>query len=102
MLKEAGIPMFGFDTQVGDMSYLTSYAGSDNYNAGYVCVKTWLRKFRTRRYPCTGFPDHAVCNRQNQRIPGRNQSSPVLTFNVVGQQDAQVTSRLLTKRHRIY
>ena len=36
-LKEAGIPMFGFDTEVADMSYLVSYAGSDNYNAGYVC-----------------------------------------------------------------
>ena len=36
-LKEAGIPMFGFDTEVADMSYLVTYAGSDNYNAGYVC-----------------------------------------------------------------
>ena len=36
-LKEAGIPIFGFDTEVADMSYLVSYAGSDNYNAGYVC-----------------------------------------------------------------
>ncbi len=36
-LKEADIPMFGFDTEVADMSYLVSYAGSDNYNAGYVC-----------------------------------------------------------------
>ena len=36
-LKEAGIPMFGFDTEVADMSYLVSYAGSDNKNAGYVC-----------------------------------------------------------------
>ena len=44
MLKEAGIPMFGFDTQVGDMSYLTSYAGSDNYNAGYVCGEDLAKK----------------------------------------------------------
>jgi len=29
--------MFGFDTEVADMSYLVTYAGSDNYNAGYVC-----------------------------------------------------------------
>ena len=29
--------MFGFDTEVADMSYLVSYAGSNNYNAGYVC-----------------------------------------------------------------
>jgi len=36
-LKEAEIPMFGFDAEVGDLSYLVSYAGSDNYNAGYVC-----------------------------------------------------------------
>ena len=36
-LKNAGIPIFGFDTEVADMSYLVSYAGSDNYNAGYVC-----------------------------------------------------------------
>jgi ribose transport system substrate-binding protein len=36
-LKEAGIPIFGFDTEVADMSYLVSYAGSDNYNAGFVC-----------------------------------------------------------------
>lgn len=36
-LQEAGIPMFGFDTEVADMSYLVTYAGSDNYNAGYVC-----------------------------------------------------------------
>ena len=48
MLKEAGIPMFGFDTQVGDISYLTSYAGSDNYNAGYVCGEDLAKKtFRT-------------------------------------------------------
>lgn len=37
LLKEANIPIFGFDTEVADMSYLVSYAGSDNYNAGYVC-----------------------------------------------------------------
>ena len=36
-LKDAHIPMFGFDTEVADMSYLVTYAGSDNYNAGYVC-----------------------------------------------------------------
>ena len=36
-VKEADIPMFGFDTEVVDLSYLVTYAGSDNYNAGYVC-----------------------------------------------------------------
>ena len=36
-LQAAGIPMFGFDTEVTDMDKLVTYAGSDNYNAGYVC-----------------------------------------------------------------
>ena len=36
-LKDADIPMFGFDTEVTEMDYLVTYAGSDNYNAGYVC-----------------------------------------------------------------
>ena len=36
-LAAAGIPMFGFDTEVTDMDKLVTYAGSDNYNAGYVC-----------------------------------------------------------------
>ena len=44
MLKDADIPMFGFDTEVGDMSYLVSYAGSDNYNAGYVCGEDLAKK----------------------------------------------------------
>ena len=43
-LKEADIPIFGFDTEVADMSYLISYAGSDNYNAGYVCGLDLLEK----------------------------------------------------------
>lgn len=43
-LKEADIPMFGFDTEVADMSYLVSYAGSDNYNAGYVCGLDLIEK----------------------------------------------------------
>ena len=43
-LKEANIPMFGFDTEVADMSYLVSYAGSDNYNAGFVCGQDLVAK----------------------------------------------------------
>ena len=35
LLKDAGIPIFGFDTEVADMSYLVSYAGSDNYKDVY-------------------------------------------------------------------
>ncbi len=36
-LASANIPMFGFDTEVTDMDKLVTYAGSDNYNAGFVC-----------------------------------------------------------------
>lgn len=45
LLKEAEIPMFGFDTEVADMeNYLVTYAGSDNYNAGYVCGQDLAEK----------------------------------------------------------
>ena len=89
MLKDAGIPMFGFDTQVGDMSYLTSYAGSDNYNAGYVCGEDLAKKV----------PDggdilvldsptmQSVTDRTNGFLDAIKESG--VTFNVVGQQDAQ-------------
>ena len=43
-LKAANIPMFGFDTEVAEMSYLVTYAGSDNYNAGKVCGEDLVAK----------------------------------------------------------
>lgn len=43
-VQEAGIPMYGFDTEVADLSYLVTYAGSDNYNAGYVCGADLVEK----------------------------------------------------------
>jgi len=43
-VKAADIPMFGFDTEVADMSYLVTYAGSDNYNAGKVCGEDLIEK----------------------------------------------------------
>ena len=43
-VKEADIPMFGFDTEVADLSYLVTYAGSDNYNAGKVCGEDLVAK----------------------------------------------------------
>lgn len=89
LLKEAEIPMFGFDTEVGDMSYLVSYAGSDNYNAGYVCGEDLAKKI----------PDggdilvldsptmQSVTDRTNGFLKAIEDSG--VTFNVVGQQDAQ-------------
>ena len=43
-LKAEEIPIIGFDTEVADMSYLVSYAGSDNYNAGKVCGEDLVAK----------------------------------------------------------
>ena len=40
MAKEAGVPMVGFDTEVGDMSYLVSYT----YNAGKVVGEDLVKK----------------------------------------------------------
>lgn len=89
MLKDADIPMFGFDTQVGDMSYLVSYAGSDNYNAGYVCGEDLAKK-------CPDGGDilvldsptmQSVTDRTDGFLKALEDSG--VTFNVVGQQDAQ-------------
>jgi ribose transport system substrate-binding protein len=43
-LKEAGIPIINFDTEVADMDYIQSYVGSDNYNAGKVCGEDLVKK----------------------------------------------------------
>ena len=89
MLKDADIPMFGFDTQVGDMSYLVSYAGSDNYNAGYVCGKDLAEK-------CPDGGDilvldsptmQSVVDRTNGFLAAIEESG--VAFNIAGQQDAQ-------------
>ena len=89
MLKEADIPMFGFDTQVGDMSYLVSYAGSDNYNAGYVCGVDLAEKV-----PEGGdilVIDSPTMQSITDRVDGflaAIEESGV-EFNIVGQQDGQ-------------
>ena len=43
-LKGANIPIVNFDTEVADMSYVTSYVGSDNYNAGKVCGEDLVKQ----------------------------------------------------------
>ncbi len=42
--KAAKVPMVGFDTEVAEMSYLVSYTGSDNYNAGKVVGEDLVKK----------------------------------------------------------
>ncbi|MGN0356129.1 MAG: sugar ABC transporter substrate-binding protein [Muricoprocola sp.] len=88
-LKEADIPMFGFDTQVGDMSYLVSYAGSDNYNAGYVCGKDLAEKIPE------GGPILVLDSPTMQSVVDRTDGflaaieESGVPFEVVGQQDAK-------------
>ena len=98
MLKDADIPMFGFDTQVGDMSYLVSYAGSDNYNEGYVCGKDLAEK-------CPEGGDilvldsptmQSVTDRTDGFLKAIEESG--VTFNVVGQQDAQGNQQVANEK----
>ena len=87
-LKSAGIPIVNFDTEVADMDkYVTTYTGSDNYNAGKVCGEDLVKK-------CPNGGDiivldsptmNSVVDRTNgflDAIKGHN-------FNVVAQQDAK-------------
>ena len=93
-LKEADIPMFGFDTQVGDMSYLISYAGSDNYNAGYVCGKDLAEKIPE------GGPILVLDSPTMQSVVDRTDGflaaieESGVPFEVVGQQDAKGNQQL--------
>ena len=97
-LKAAGIPMFGFDTEVGDMSYLVTYAGSDNYNAGYVCGEDLAKK-------CPEGGDilvldsptmQSVTDRVNGFLDAIEASG--VTFTVVGQQDAMGNQQLANEK----
>ena len=88
-LQEADIPMFGFDTEVGDMSYLVSYAGSDNYNAGYVCGQDLAEKIpEGGDILVLDSPTmQSVVDRTNGFLDALEESG--VEFTVVDQQDAQ-------------
>ena len=75
-LKEADIPMFGFDTQVGDMSYLVSYAGDI-----LVLDSPTMQ---------------SVTDRTDGFLKAIEESG--VTFNVVGQQDAQGNQQVANEK----
>lgn len=86
-LKKAGIPIINFDTEVKDMEYVTSYAGSDNKNAGYVCGMDLVK-----RYPNGGnivVLDSPTMNSINDRIAGFLEAIDGKGFTIVAQQDAK-------------
>ena len=86
-LKEAGISIIGFDTEVADMSYLVSYAGSDNYNAGKVCGEDLVK-----RCPDGGkiiVLDSPTMQSVTDRTNGFLDAIDGKGFEIVGQQDAK-------------
>lgn len=86
-LKEAEIPIIGFDTEVADMSYLVSYAGSDNYNAGKVCGEDLVK-----RCPDGGkiiVLDSPTMQSVTDRTNGFLEAIDGKGFEIVGQQDAK-------------
>lgn len=87
MLKEAGIPIINFDTEVADLSYVTSYAGSDNYNAGFVCGEDLVK-----RLPDGGpiiILDSPTMNSVTDRVNGFIDAIDGKGFEIVAQQDAK-------------
>ncbi|MFV0362974.1 MAG: sugar ABC transporter substrate-binding protein [Suipraeoptans sp.] len=86
-LKEANIPIINFDTEVADMSYVDSYVGSDNYNAGKVCGEDLVEKA-----PDGGniiVLDSPTMNSVVDRTKGFLDAIDGKGFKVVAQQDAK-------------
>jgi len=87
MLKEAGIPIINFDTEVANLEYVESYVGSDNYNAGYVCGED-LAKKRPEGGPIIVL-DSPTMNSITDRVKGFMDAIEGKGFTVVAQQDAK-------------
>lgn len=86
-LKAEEIPIIGFDTEVADMSYLVTYAGSDNYNAGKVCGEDLVKKC-----PDGGkiiVLDSPTMNSVTDRTNGFLDAIDGKGFEIVAQQDAK-------------
>lgn len=86
-LKSAEVPIVNFDTEVADMSYVASYTGSDNYNAGKVCGDDLVKKC-----PDGGkiiVLDSPTMNSVTDRTNGFLDAIEGHGFEIVAQQDAK-------------
>lgn len=87
-LKDAGVPIVNFDTEVKDLEeFVTAYVGSNNYNAGKVCGDELVK-----RHPEGGnivILDSPTMNSVNDRIKGFTEAIDGKGFTVVAQQDAK-------------
>ena len=86
-LKEAEVPIVNFDTEVADLSYVATYTGSDNYNAGKVCGEDLVAKCPD------GGPiivlDSPTMNSVVDRTNGFLDAIEGKGFDIVAQQDAK-------------
>ena len=86
-LKSADVPIVNFDTEVADLSYVASYTGSDNYNAGKVCGEDLVKKC-----PDGGkiiVLDSPTMNSVTDRTNGFMDAIEGKGFEIVAQQDAK-------------
>lgn len=86
-LTAANIPIVNFDTEIADMSKVTTYTGSDNYNGGYVCGQDLVA-----RRPNGGdviVLDSPTMNSVVDRTNGFLDAIKDHGFNIVAQQDAK-------------
>lgn len=87
MLEDAGIPIINYDTEVADMEFVTSYVGSDNYNAGYVVGLDVIEKL-----PDGGkviVLDSPQMNSIRARVEGFLDAIKDSNIEVIAQQDAR-------------
>lgn len=92
MLNEAGIPIINFDAEVKDLDLVTTYVGSDNYNAGYVCGEDLVK-----RLPEGGkiaIIDSPTMKSIRDRVDGFKDAIEGHGFEIVEQQDAKHTLEL--------
>lgn len=86
-LKEAGIPIINFDTEVAELDYVETFVGSDNYKAGKVCGEDLVK-----RCPNGGdiiVLDSPTMNSCVDRVNGFLEAIKDKGFNIVAQQDGK-------------